>query len=118
METTDIQNDFPETNIVVTIFFISIKIGFYAICVVAMDTKFNFVLQNSTFLCFNLYSSIWYFFNCFFSIYGMENGSSLQIATKWHTLCHLVSPPLKGTLCHLVSCGGTQWQNDTKCYTT
>ena len=39
---------------------------------------------------------------------------------KWYTLCHLVSLPLKGTLCHLVSCGGTKWHNDTKwsIYTT
>ena len=29
-------------------------------------------------------------------------------------LCHLVSLPLKGILCHLVTCGGTKWQNDTK----
>ena len=39
---------------------------------------------------------------------------------RWYTLCHLVPLPLKGTLCHLVSCGGTKWQNDTKwsIYTT
>ena len=39
---------------------------------------------------------------------------------KWYTLCYLVSLPLKETLRHLVSCGGTKWQNDTKwsIYTT
>ena len=31
-----------------------------------------------------------------------------------YTLCHLMSLPLKGTLCHLVSGGDTKWQNDTK----
>ena len=89
-----------------------------------MVTKFNFVLQNLTFVCFNLHSSTCsnkhkYQELVFFCI-GMENGSTLQIATKWHTLCHLVSLPLKGILCHLVSCGGTKWQNDTKwsIYTT
>ena len=36
--------------------------------------------------------------------------------TNWHTLCHLVSSPLKDILCHLVSCGGTKWHNYTKWY--
>ena len=58
MESTVIQNDFPKSNIFVTIFFMTVKIGFYAIFVVAMVTKFNLVLQNLTFLCFNLYSSM------------------------------------------------------------
>ena len=51
-------NSFAKTNIVVTIFLISIKIGFYSIFVVAMVTKFNYVLQNLTFLGFNLYSTM------------------------------------------------------------
>ena len=74
----------------------------------------------------------------------MENDYILQIATKWHTLCHLVSSPLKEgsgwpsvkasalhvdtavvpgpakgkmqkeTLYHLVSCGGTKWLDGHK----
>ena len=74
MGTTVVLNNFPKINIFVTM----IKIGFYTIFVVAMVSKFYFVLQNLTFLCFNLHSS----------------------------MCIL---PLKGTLCHLVSCGGTKW---------
>ena len=61
-------------------------------------------------MCFNKHK----YQELFFFYIDMENGSTLQIATKWHALCHLVPLPLKGTLCHLVSCGGTKWQNDTK----
>ena len=43
METTVVLNNFPKTNIFF-IFFISVRIGFYTIVVVAMVTKFN--LEN------------------------------------------------------------------------
>ena len=82
-------------------FFISIKIGSYTIFVVAMVTKFIFVLQNLTFVCFILHLLL-----C--------SNKPFFLEMAWETpLCHLVSSPLKGTLCHLVSCGGTKWQNDT-----
>ena len=42
MENTVVLNNFPKTKIVVTFFFLSVKIGFYTIVVVAMVTKFNF----------------------------------------------------------------------------
>ena len=61
-------------------FFISVKIGFYTIFVVAMVTKFTFVLQNLTFLCFNLHSSMCSYKHkyqvpvLFLSVYGVDNG--------------------------------------------
>ena len=58
METTVVLNNFQKINNFVTIFFINVKIGFYTIVVVAMVTKFNFVLQNLTFLCFYLHLSM------------------------------------------------------------
>ena len=73
-KTAVVPNNFGKTNIFVTIFFISINIGFYTIFVVAMVTKLNFFLQNLTFLCFNLHSSMCSNKHKYFvSLYDMEN---------------------------------------------
>ena len=105
METTVVPNNFPKTNIFVTIFFICVKIGFNTFFVVAMVTKFNSVLQTLTFICFNLHSSM---------CSNKHKYQELLFFCTWHGKWQYVSLPLKGTLCHLVSCGGTKWQNATK----
>ena len=58
METTVVLNHFPRT-IFFPNFFIRVKSTLFLYnVVVAMVTKSNFVLQNLTFLCFDLHSSI------------------------------------------------------------
>ena len=78
METTVVLNNFPKIYICISTFFITIKTILYNV-VVAMVTKSNFVLQNLTFLCFNLHSSInkHKYQEPFFFCIGMENGSTL-----------------------------------------
>ena len=51
------MNNFRKTYIFIPTFF-RVKIGFFTIFVVAMVIKFNLVLQNLTFLCFHLHSSM------------------------------------------------------------
>ena len=45
--------------------------------------------------------------NGFYTIFVVAMVTNMAKNPEWYTLCHLVSSPLKGTLYHLVSCGGT-----------
>ena len=47
IETTFVLNNFPKTNIIFSIFLISITIGFYTIVVVAMVTKFKNLFRTT-----------------------------------------------------------------------
>ena len=60
METTVVLNNFPKNNILLTVFFISVKNYFIQFCLLPCYhvTIFNLVLLNLTFLCFNLHSSM------------------------------------------------------------
>ena len=77
METTVVLNHFPNTNISRSSLYAS-KLANITLFVVAMVTKLYFVLQNLTFLCFNLHSSMCSnkhkYQEFFSSVYGMENG--------------------------------------------
>ena len=94
METTVVPNNFPKTNIFVTILFISVKIGFNTFFVVAMVTKFNSVLQTLTFICFNLHSSmcsnkhkyqeLFYFLHMPFSVFTTEANFYELSVLWWH----------------------------------
>ena len=107
IETTVVLNTFSKTNIFVTIFFIRVKICYYTIFVVAMVTKSLFFFVEFDISMF--YSAL----HCVLINISIRNFIFLYMAWEM-ALCHLVSLPLKGTLCHLVSCGGTKWQNDAK----
>ena len=37
----------------------------------------------------------------FYTVFVVAMVTNMTKDTKWHTLCHLVSSPLKGILCHL-----------------
>ena len=125
METTVALNSIPQTTIFLTTFIISDKNDLYTIFVVAMVTKFNslswfydFVAMETAIVQNNFpkttISFTTFFISIkkgFYTILVVAMVTNMTNDTKWHTLCHLVSSPL---LCHLVSCGGPKWHNDTK----
>ena len=128
METTVVQNNFPKTIFVVATFLRSVKNNLYTIYCFAMVTKFNhlsgfydfFAMETTVVLI--LFQKNYIFFTTFFiskendfcyTIVVVVMFTNMITDTKWHTLHHLVSSPLKGTLYHLVSCGGSMCHYDT-----
>ena len=115
METTVVLNNFPKTTIFVTTFHISVKNDLKTIFGVAMVTKFknlswlyDFIAMEYTVVLNDFLKTTISFATFFISIkkgfyiivvVAMVTNMTKDI--KWHTLCHSVSSPLKGTLCHL-----------------